>query len=293
MTKTLIFKQTHGKLWFDGKFVDCNEAKISVQTHGLHYGSCVFEGERAYGGEIFKSRTHTDRLINSCKLLGFELPYSATEFERAKQELRQMSGIEQAYVRPVAWRGSEQLGVSASGNTIHAAIAIWEMDTYFSDKMKGIRLDIADWRRPPAVCAPVKAKAAGLYMICTLSKDAAARAGYNDAMMMDYEGRIAECTGAHIFFVRDGELHTPSAEWILDGITRATVMEIAQVRGLTVHERHIMPDELPRFSECFIVGSAVEITPVNEIKGTYFTPGEVSRQMIEDYDTLIHGKALV
>ncbi|MDQ7019169.1 MAG: branched-chain amino acid aminotransferase [Robiginitomaculum sp.] len=292
MAKKLLFRQTSGKLWLDGDFIDYDKAMISVQTHGLHYGSSVFEGERAYGGEIFKSRAHTDRLIQSCRLMGFELPYSAADIESAKRELRERSGIEQAYVRPVAWRGSEQLGVSAKANTIHAAIAIWEMTTYFADKMKGIRLTIADWRRPPSVCAPVKAKAAGLYMICTLSKDAAAEAGYDDALMLDYEGRIAECTGAHIFFVRDGELHTPSAEWILDGITRATVMEIANVRGLAVHERHIMPDELPSFSECFIVGSAVEITPVNEIKGISYTPADISRQMIADYDTLIHGETL-
>ncbi len=292
MASSLLFRQTSGKLWMDGAFIDSDQAQISIQTHGLHYGSCVFEGERAYNGKIFKSRTHTKRLINSCKLLGFELPYSVDEFEAAKLELREMSGIEQAYVRPVAWRGATQLGVSAKNNTVHAAIAIWEMDTYFADKMAGIRLTIADWRRPPAVCAPVKAKAAGLYMICTLSKDAAAQAGYNDALMLDYEGRIAECTGAHIFFVRDGELHTPSAQWILDGITRATVMEIAHARNLIVHERHIMPDELRSFSECFIVGSAVEITPVNEIKGIAYTPGDMSRQMVEDYDTLIKGGSL-
>ncbi len=292
MAKHLLFRQTKGKLWLDGEFCDLNQAKISLQTHGLHYGSCVFEGERAYGGKIFKSRAHTERLIRSCKLLGFDMPYGADEFEEAKLELRSRSGIEQAYVRPVAWRGAEQLGVSARNNSIHVAIAIWEMDTYFSDKMKGIRLDIAQWRRPPASCAPVKAKAAGLYMICTLSKDAAADAGYDDALMLDYEGRVAECTGAHVFFVRDGELHTPSAEWILDGITRATVLEIAKARNLMVHERHIMPEELSDFSECFIVGSAVEITPVNEIKGIPFVPGEVSRQMIEDYNTLIHGKIL-
>jgi len=292
MANPLPFRQTSGQLWMDGEFIDCDKATISILTHGLHYGSSVFEGERAYGGKIFKSRQHTDRLINSCRLMGFKLPYGAAEFERAKHELRDRLGIEQAYVRPFAWRGSEQLGVSASANTIHAAISIWPMDTYFADKMKGIRLTIADWRRPPAACAPVKAKAAGLYMICTLSKDAAAEAGYNDALMLDYEGRIAECTGAHIFFVRDGELHTPSAEWILDGITRATVMEIAKARNLTVHERHIMPDELNSFTECFIVGSAVEITPVNEIKGIAFTPGDISAQMVADYDTLVSGKPL-
>jgi branched-chain amino acid aminotransferase len=292
MAKSLPFKQTHGKMWFNGDFIDAEKACISVQTHGLHYGSSVFEGERAYGGSIFKSLQHSTRLANSCRLMGFELPFSVDDIERAKAELLTRSGIAQAYVRPVAWRGSEQLGVSASANTIHAAIAIWEMDSYFADKMKGIRLTIADWRRPPAACAPVKAKAAGLYMICTLSKDAAASIGYNDALMLDYEGRVAECTGAHIFFVRDGELHTPSPEWILDGITRATVLEIAKIRGLAVHERHILPGELSDFSECFIVGSAVEITPVNEIKGIAYTPGEVSRQMIEDYDTLIHGGKL-
>ena len=292
MAEHLLFRQSSGQLWLDGAFVDWDKAKIDVQTHGLHYGSCVFEGERTYDGHIFKSRQHTRRLINSCKLLGFALPFDLDTFEAAKRETCARSGLEQAYVRAVAWRGAEQLGVSARDNAIHVAIATWAMDTYFDDKMAGIRLDIADWRRPPSACAPVKAKAAGLYMICTLSKHAANDAGYNDALMLDYEGRLAECTGAHIYFVKDGELHTPRADWILDGITSATVREIAAARGIKVHQRTIMPEELPDFSECFICGSAAEITPVNEIKGMAFKPGELSAQMIADYDTLIHGGSL-
>jgi len=292
MAKHPLFRQTRGQMWLDGDFVDCDKALINVQTHGLHYGSCVFEGERAYDGAIFKSAVHTRRLINSCKILGFELPFSLEDIEAAKSELQNRSGIGQSYLRPVAWRGSEQLGVSAGSNRIHTAIAIWEMGSYFDDKMAGISLTISDWRRPPAQCAPVKAKAAGLYMICTLSKHAANDAGFNDALMLDYEGRIAECTGAHIFFVRDGQLHTPRADCILDGITRATVMDIAAARNIPVNERYILPEELPSFSECFICGSAAEITPVNAIDDVAFTPGDVSAQMIADYDTLIHGGQL-
>ncbi len=287
-----VFRQTSGQMWLDGEFVDCEKARIHVQTHGLHYGSCVFEGERAYDGAIFKSADHTRRLINSCRIMGFDLPWSFEDIEAAKRELRERSGIDQAYIRPVAWRGAEQLGVSAYDNSIRTAISIWEMGSYFADKMAGIHLTIADWRRPPAACAPVKAKAAGLYMICTLSKHAANDAGFNDALMLDYEGRIAECTGAHIFFVKDGELHTPRADCILDGITRATVMEIAAKRNLPVHERYIMPEELPEFSECFICGSAAEITPVKAINAMTFTPGDISAQMVADYDTLIHGGTL-
>ena len=292
MANTPIFRQTSGQMWLDGAFVDCEKALIHVQTHGLHYGSCVFEGERAYDGKIFKSAQHTQRLIRSCEILGFELPWSLEDIETAKAELQARNGIEQAYIRPVAWRGSEQLGVSAYSNTIRTAISIWPMGSYFEDKMAGIRLTIADWRRPPAACAPVKAKAAGLYMICTLSKHAANDAGFNDALMLDYEGRIAECTGAHIFFVKDGELHTPRPDWILDGITSATVMEMAAARNIPVHERYIMPEELPGFSECFICGSAAEITPVKAINDITFTPGEISAQMIADYDTLTHGGRL-
>ncbi len=292
MAKQLLFRQTSGDLWMDGKFMPCDAANISILTHGLHYGSCVFEGERAYNGKIFKSRVHTDRLMNSCRLLGFEFPFGAEEFEAAKAEVQLRSGIDDSYVRCFAWRGDEQLGVTARQNTIHAAVSIWPMGSYFADKMAGIRLTIADWKRPPADCAPVKAKAAGLYTICTLSKDAAADAGYNDALMLDYKGRISECTGAHIFFVKDGALHTPSDEWFLDGITRATVLEIAAVRDIEVHERHMMPDELADFDECFIVGTAAEITPINEIKGVFYTPGDITRRIIEDYETLVRGGRL-
>ncbi len=286
-----LFRQTNGQMWWNGAFVACADALISIQTHGLHYGSCVFEGERSYDGQIFKSAAHTDRLINSARLLGMDIPFSAAQIEAAKKETQERSGIAQAYLRPVVWRGDEQLGVSAANNRIHMAIAIWAMDSYFANKMAGIRLCLSDWRRPPPACAPVKAKAAGLYVICTLSKDAAAQKGYDDALMLDYEGRIAECTGAHIFFVRDGQLHTPSADWFLDGITRATVLEMAAAQNIPVHERTIMPDELGTFSECFIVGTAAEITPVREIAGTPYTPGALSQNMIDAYDARIHSRA--
>jgi branched-chain amino acid aminotransferase len=279
-----------GVIWWNGSFVDWKEAKVHVLTHGLHYGSSIFEGERAYDGTIFKSRAHSERLQRSAELMGMQPPFTIDEVEAAKAETFKKMGFENAYIRAVAWRGSEMMGVSAQKNTIHLAIAMWQWGNYFADKAKGIRITISDWRRPPPDCAPVKAKAAGLYMICTLSKHAAEAQGYADALMLDYKGRVAECTGAHVFFVKDGALHTPIGECLLDGITHATVCELAEARGLKVHKRDILPGELASFAECFIVGTAAEVTPVREIKGTEFTPGEITRALSDDYDLLVRGR---
>jgi branched-chain amino acid aminotransferase len=281
------YHERDGFIWMDGDYTPWRDAKVHMLTHALHYGSSVFEGERAYGGRIFKSRAHTDRLLQSGELMGFEIPWSAAEIETVKADYLKRTGYDSAYARPIAWRGSEQIGVSAHQNTIHLAIAIWQWGSYYADKMKGIRLTIADWRRPPAECAPVKAKAAGLYMICTLAKHKAEAGGYNDALMYDYRGRVAECTGAHVFFVKDGALHSPTGDILLDGITRRTIIEIAGSLGIAVHERDIMPEELPTFEECFIVGTAAEVTPVREIKGIDYKPGEITRTIVEAYDKLV------
>ncbi len=279
------FDQRDGSIWFDGVLVPWRDAKIHVLTHGLHYGSAVFEGERAYGGEIFKSHEHSERLIRSARLLDFEIPFSLEQIEAAKALVLKTTGLVDAYLRPIAWRGSEMMGVSAQNNTIHLAIAAWEWPSYFdpATKMKGIRLDIADYRRPDPRTIPSKAKAAGLYMICTISKHRAENKGYADALMFDFEENVAECTGANIFFIRDGVIHTPLADRFLDGLTRQTVIELARRRGLEVVERRIRPDELTGFSECFITGSAAEVTPVAEIGPYRFTPGTITQTLMEDY----------
>ncbi|MBP0618138.1 branched-chain amino acid aminotransferase [Jiella mangrovi] len=279
------FDQRDGEIWFNGEFVAWKDAKIHVLTHGLHYASSVFEGERAYGGEVFKLREHTERLIESGRILGFKVPYSADEIDAATNELLRRQGFADAYVRPVAWRGSEMMGVSAQNNRINVAIAIWQWPSYFDpeQKMKGIRLDLAEYRRPDPKTAPSKSKAAGLYMICTISKHAAEAKGYADALMLDWRGYVAEATGANVFFVKDGVIHTPKADCFLDGITRRTVIDLAKRRGLTVIEREIMPEELSGFSECFLTGTAAEVTPVAEIADWRFTPGEISKRLVEDY----------
>ncbi len=286
MGEIIPYDDRDGVIWWNGEFVPWREANVHILTHGLHYGSCVFEGERAYDGNIFKSRTHTERLHRSAELLGFELPYTVDEIETAKIETLSKSGLGSAYIRPVAWRGSEQMGVTAKASRIHVAIAIWHWGDYFANKMEGIRLAISEWRRPAPETAPVKSKAAGLYMICTLSKHAAEARGFNDALMYDYKGRVAECTGAHIFFGRDGELHTPTGDCLLDGITRRTILDIAAAKGVVTHERDIMPDELDQFDECFIVGTAAEVTPVREIEGRSYTPGRLCELMVSEYDAL-------
>lgn len=289
MADLIPFDKRDGSIWWNGEFVPWADTKIHVLSHGLHYGSAVFEGERAYNGVIFKSREHSERLARSCELMGFELPVTIDALEEAKVATLARQGLQNAYLRAVAWRGSEAMGISAQANTIHLAVAAWAWGDYFADRMTGIDLVWADWRRPAPDCAPVKAKAAGLYMICTLSKHAADAKGKHDALMLDAKGRIAECTGAHIFFIRDGELHTPSGDWLLEGITRATVMELAEARGLKVHRRDIYPDEAQFFTECFIVGTAAEITAVKSLDDIAYTPGDITKTLIADYDALVRG----
>jgi branched-chain amino acid aminotransferase len=287
------FDQRDGWIWFDGELVPWKDAKLHVLSHGLHYGSCVFEGERAYGGEIFKCTAHSERLKRSAELLDFEVPYSVAEIDAAKRLVLEKSGLSDAYLRPVAWRGSEMMGVSAQHNTIHLAIAAWEWPSYFdaAAKMKGIRLDMAEYRRPDPATAPCHSKAAGLYMICTISKHRAERKGYADALMLDFEGHVAECTGANVFFIRDGAIHTPLADRFLDGLTRRTVIDLARRRGFEVIERRIRPEEMEGFNECFITGSAAEVTPVSEIGPYRFQPGNMSRVLMEDYLDEVNPKA--
>ncbi len=286
------FDKMDGVIWFDGKLVPWADANVHVLTHGLHYASSVFEGERAYGGRIFKLREHTERLIESGRILGFEIPWSADEIDAACIETLKAQNIEDAYLRPVAWRGSEMMGVSAQKNTIHLAIAVWEWPSYFDpeQKLKGIRLDMADWARPDPRTAPCKAKAAGLYMICTLSKHAAEQKGYADALMLDWEGYVAEATGANVFFTKDGTIHTPDASGFLDGITRRTVIDLARQRDMEVIERKIRPEEMEGFNECFITGTAAEVTLVSEIGPYTFTPGNIGRSLMEDYAAAVRGQ---
>jgi branched-chain amino acid aminotransferase len=287
---SIPFHDREGWIWFDGKFTPAREAKVHVLTHAMHYASAVFEGERAYGGAVFKSREHSERLIRSGKIMGFHVPYEPEEIDRAKHELVAKMGFSDCYLRAVAWRGSEALGVSAKHNTIHCAIAAWEWGDYFADKMKGVRLMIAPWRRPAPDTAPANAKAAGLYMICTLSKHAAEDAGFNDALMFDWRGQIAEATGANIFFARDGIIHTPTPDCFLNGITRQTVIAQARQRGVEVIERAIFPNELATFDECFLTGSAAEITPIREIAGMIFRPAAMCEQVMHDFAALTRRK---
>ncbi len=277
--------QRDGWIWFDGELKPWKDAQVHVLTHGLHYASSVFEGQRAYGGEVFKLREHTERLIKSAEILDFTIPYSADEIDAACKEVLEANELSDAYMRPVAWRGSEEMGVAANNNTVHLVIATWEWPSYFSreEKLRGIRLMWSEWKRPSPETIPCKAKAAGLYMICTLSKHAATRAGYADSLMLDYRGYVAEATGANVFFVKDKEIHTPTPDCFLDGITRRTVIALAKAQGYEVVERHIMPDELGQFDECFLTGTAAEVTPVSEIGDLRFTPGEACNTLIDAY----------
>jgi branched-chain amino acid aminotransferase len=286
------FDNRPGVIWYDGKLVPWSDATMHVLSHGLHYASCVFEGERAYGGEIYKCTEHSERLKASAQMLDFEIPYSVAEIDAAKRLVLEKNGQKEAYVRPVAWRGSEMMGVSAQHNKIHLAIATWEWPSYFdpAERVKGLRLDLAEYRRPDPATIPAKAKAAGLYMICTISKHKAERKGYADAMMLDWRGLVAECTGANIFFIKDGKIHTPTADCFLDGITRRAAISLARKRGIEVIERQIKPEELSGFTECFITGTAAEVTPVSEIADWRFTPGTITKQLMEDYTAEVQPK---
>jgi len=289
---TQPFDDRPGVIWVDGKYVPWADAKVHVLTHALHYASAVFEGERAYGGVVFKLDEHTKRLHESARLLGFEIPFSAETINKATVDLLARQGHSDAYVRPIAWRGSEMMGVAAQHNTIHLAIAVWEWPSYFKpeERLKGLRLDLAKYRRPDPMTAPSKSKATGLYMICTISKHEAERKGYADALMLDWRGRVAEATGANVFFVKDGVIHTPTPDCFLDGITRRTVIALAKKRGYQVVERAIMPEEMEGFEQCFLSGTAAEVTPVSEVGPYKFTVGDITKTLMEDYAAAVQPK---
>ena len=281
----LPFDDRDGWIWLDGQFVPWREATVHVLTHGLHYASAVFEGERMYGGEIYKLTEHTERLFKSAEMLDFEIPFTVAEIDQACKDTCAKNGLTDAYLRPIAWRGSEMIGVSAQHTKIHVAIAVWDWPSYFKpeERAKGIRMTWAKYKRPSPETEPVHAKATGLYMICTISKHAAEAKGYADAMMLDYRGQVAEATGANIFFVKDGVIHTPIADCFLDGITRRTVIGLARDRGIEVIERAIWPEELANATEVFLTGTAAEVTPVGEIDDYRFVPGELTRTLMQDY----------
>lgn len=281
------FDDRDGFIWYNGALMPWRDAKLHVLTHGLHYASAVFEGERAYAGNIFKLREHTERLHNSARILGFEIPWTADEIDDACKQVLAANGQTEAYVRPIAWRGSEMMAVAAQNSKVHLAIATWAWPAMFADRMAGIRLDMAEWRRPHPQTAPTASKAAGLYMIGTLSKHAAEAKGFQDALMLDWRGHVSEATGANAFFVFDGELHTPTPDCFLDGITRRTVMALARVNQMKVVERTIMPEELKHASEVMIVGTGAEVTPVREIAGTAFSPGRITETLLNDYEKLV------
>ena len=286
------FDDRDGWIWFDGKMVPWREAEVHVLTHALHYASSVFEGQRAYNGEIFKLDEHTRRLHKSANLLGFELPWGVDEINQACKDVLKANKLVDAYMRPVAWRGPESIGVAPGNTKPHMAIAAWPWGKYYDPRKSesGIRLEIAPWRRPAPYTAPTQSKASGLYMICTLSRQHALDSGYEDALMFDWRGRVAEATGANVLFVRDGQVHTPVPDCFLDGITRRTVMDLARRRGIEVHEREIWPEELESFDEMFLAGTAVEITPVASVGPWEFEVGETTRQLSKDYDDLVNGR---
>lgn len=282
------FDDRDGFIWWEGKLIPWRDAKIHVLSHGLHYASAVFEGERAYAGNIFKLQAHTERLINSGKILGFDIPYTADEINKASYEVMAANKLTDAYVRPIAWRGTEQLAVSAQHTKIHLAIACWNWPNFFgADRLKGVTLQTAHWRRPHPQTAPTASKAAGLYMIGTLSKHAAEAAGFTDALMLTWDGFLAESTGANMFLAIDGKLHTPIPDCFLDGITRRTVIALAKARGIEVIERHIPPEDLALAQEVFLAGTAAEVTPVRQIDNHHFTPGHITETLLHDYEVLV------
>jgi branched-chain amino acid aminotransferase len=281
------FDDRDGQIWLNGAMIPWREAKLHMLSHGLHYASSVFEGERAYAGNIFRLRAHTERLFNSARIMGMTIPYTADEIDDACKAVVAANGLTEAYIRPVVWRGSEMMAVSAQNSKINVGIATWAWPAMFADRMAGIRLDWATWKRPHPETAPTASKAAGLYMIGTMSKHDAEAKGFQDALMLDWRGRVAEATGANIFFVFDGELHTPTPDCFLDGITRRTVMALARRHQLKVVERTIMPEELPRATEAMLVGTGAEVTPIREIAGIHYTPGQISQTLLGAYDKLV------
>jgi len=290
------FDKRSGKIWFDGEAVNWSDVKIHVLSHGLHYASCVFEGERVYDGEIFKLEEHTDRLFHSASRLGIKIPYSKESLNKSCKDIAAIQKVKNGYVRPVVWRGSEMMAISAQKTKIHVAIAAWEWGSYFDPnlKLKGIKLDISKWRRPAPDTIPWDTKASGLYMICTLSKHEAEKKGFTDSLMLDYQGNVAEATGANIFFKnKDNELHTPIPDSFLNGITRRCVMEIAKSKNIKVIERKIKPKELSKFSGCFLTGTAAEITPVSQIDKYNFTVCNVIKDLSESYQVLVRKKTAV
>ncbi len=278
-----------GKIWLDGQLVEWRDANVHILSHALHYASSVFEGERCYNGKIFKSIEHSERLLASGGLLDMPIPYTVEQIEEAKKAVLEANGLTDAYLRVVAWRGAgEDMGVASSKNPVRMAVAAWEWGAYYGDaKMQGAKLDIAKWKRPSPETIPTAAKAAGLYMICTMSKHAAEAKGCSDALFMDYRGYVAEATGANIFFVKDGEVHTPIPDAILNGITRQTVIDMLKAKGITVHERRIMPEELADFEQCWLTGTAAEVTPVGQIGDYTFTVGDITRNIAEEYEALV------
>ena len=278
-----------GFIWMDGELVPWREANVHILSHAMHYASSVFEGERCYDGKIFKGHEHSQRLIESGRLLDMPIPYTADQIDAAKAEVLTANKLTNAYVRAVAWRGAgEDMGVAARRNPVRLAVAVWEWGAYYGDaKMQGAKLDIAKWRRPSPDTIPTAAKAAGLYMICTMSKHAAEEKGCSDALFYDYRGYVAEATGANVFFVKDGEIHTPIPDAILNGITRQTVIAMLRDKGLVVHERHILPEELESFSECWLTGTAAEVTPVGQIGDYHFQVGQITRDVAKSYEELV------
>ena len=274
-----------GDIWMNGEMMPWKNAQVHVLSHAMHYASAVFEGIRAYDGRIFKLTEHNERLSAGAASMDMKMPYSVAEMDTACQQVLKSQGFSDAYLRPIIWRGSEMMGVSAQTTRINAAVAVWEWPAYFADRMSGIRMQWAKWRRPDPATIPCQTKAAGLYMICTLSKHNAEGEGYADALMLDYRGYIAEATGANIFMLlEDGKLHTPEPDCFLDGITKRTVMALARARGYEIVQRHIKPKELAGASEVFLTGTAVEVTPVREIGEYSFTPGDVTKTLMDDYD---------